>query len=125
MRALAILAIALALAISGACTQAGTGASAALVPGGDAGRGAAVILARECGTCHRIPGIRGADGLAAPPLDWMARRTYIAGRVPNDPETMVRWVRAPETIDPATAMPNLGLSAQQARDVAAYLFTLR
>ena len=55
----------------------------------------------------------------------MARRTYIAGRAPNTPETMVQWVRAPETIDPETAMPNLGLSAQQARDVAAYLFTLR
>ena len=124
MRALLLLAGAAVLAFPSGCA-APAARSIAVVPGGDAARGAEVIRARECGTCHRIPGIRNADGLAAPPLDWMARRTYIAGRAPNNPETMVQWVRAPETIDPATAMPNLGLSAQQSRDVAAYLFTLR
>lgn len=124
MRALLLLTGAAVIAFAAGCA-APAARSVAVVPGGDAERGAEVIRARECGTCHRIPGIRNADGLAAPPLDWMARRTYIAGRAPNNPETMVQWVRAPETIDPATAMPNLGLSAQQSRDVAAYLFTLR
>ena len=124
MRALLLLTGAAAIACAAGCAAPAARAMA-VVPGGDAERGAEVIRARECGTCHRIPGIRNADGLAAPPLDWMARRTYIAGRAPNNPETMVLWVRAPETIDPATAMPNLGLSAQQSRDVAAYLFTLR
>ena len=124
MRVLLLLTGAAVVAFAAGCA-APAARSVAVVPGGDAERGAEVIRARECGTCHRIPGIRNADGLAAPPLDWMARRTYIAGRAPNNPETMVQWVRAPETIDPATAMPNLGLSAQQSRDVAAYLFTLR
>lgn len=95
------------------------------VPGGDAGRGAQVIRAVDCGSCHVIPGIRGARGVVGPPLTWMARRTYIAGRVPNQPEHMVQWVRDPHQVDPLTAMPNLKLSDQQARDVAAYLYTLR
>ena len=124
MRGLVLLAGAAVIACAVGCA-ATAAQSVDVVPGGDADRGAEVIRARECGTCHRIPGIRNADGLAALPLDWMARRTYIAGRAPNTPATMVQWVRAPETIDPETAMPNLGLSAQQARDVAAYLFTLR
>jgi cytochrome c1 len=34
-------------------------------------------------------------------------------------------VRSPEVIDPQTAMPNPQLTEQQARDVAAYLYTLR
>jgi cytochrome c1 len=122
MRAVAIL---LFVTFSIGCESMAGGNHSSIVPGGDAVRGAEVIRSRACGGCHRIPGIRGAAGRAAPALDWMARRTYIAGRAPNQPETMVRWVRAPETIDPATAMPNLGLTEQQARDVAAYLFTLR
>lgn len=95
------------------------------VPGGDIERGASVIRDADCGTCHVIPGIRGAEGLVGPPLNWMARRTYIAGRVPNQPENMVRWIRDPNQVDPLTAMPNLDLTEQQARDVAAYLYTLR
>jgi cytochrome c1 len=35
------------------------------------------------------------------------------------------WLRDPPAIDPATAMPNLGLSEAEALDVAAYLYTLR
>jgi cytochrome c len=96
-----------------------------VIPGGDPNRGADVIRARDCGTCHRIPGIHGADGTAAAPLTLMGRRTYIAGRLPNVPETMVRFILAPQDIDPRTAMPDLGLSEQEAIDVAAYLYTLR
>ena len=96
-----------------------------LVPGGDPNRGADVIRARECGTCHVIPGIRGAEGHAAAPLTQMGRRTYIAGFLMNEPEAMVKWIMDPQTLDPQTAMPDLGLSDQQARDAAAYLYTLR
>ena len=96
-----------------------------VVPGGDPARGAEVIRARECGTCHVIPGIRGAEGHVAAPLTQMGRRTYIAGFLMNEPDAMVRWIRDPQTLDPATAMPDLGLSEQQARDAAAYLYTLR
>ena len=95
------------------------------VSGGDAHRGEAVIEQYGCGSCHTIPGVHGADGLVGPPLLWWSRRTYIAGELPNTPENLVRWVRSPQSVEPHTAMPALGLSDQQARDVAAYLYTLR
>ena len=88
-------------------------------------RGRAVIAQYDCGSCHTIPGVRGADGLVAPPLFWFSRRTFIAGELPNSPDNLARWIRAPRSVEPTTAMPALGLSEQQARDAAAYLYTLR
>jgi cytochrome c1 len=93
--------------------------------GGNARRGQQLIVEKNCGSCHTIPGINGANGLVGPPLYWFSRRTYIAGELPNTPENLARWVKAPKSIEPATAMPTLGLSDQQARDVASYLYTLR
>jgi len=66
-----------------------------------------------------------SSDLVGPPLFWFSRRTYIAGELPNTPENLVRWVRTPRLVEPATAMPTVGLDDQQARDVAAYLYTLR
>lgn len=72
-----------------------------------------------------IPGIRGADGVFGPPLNRMAVRSYIGGLFPNNPANLIRWVMSPHAMKPKTAMPDLGLSDQQARDVTAYLETLR
>lgn len=93
--------------------------------GGDAHRGAQLIHQFGCGACHMIPGIQGANGLVGPPLMSFGRRTYVGGEVPNTPENLVHWIESPQSIEPATAMPTLGLNEQQARDVAAYLYTLR
>ncbi|HVW11715.1 MAG TPA: c-type cytochrome [Bryobacteraceae bacterium] len=93
--------------------------------GGVASRGAVVIVQKGCGSCHTIPGIRGANGLVGPPLMFFGRRTMIAGEVPNTTENLVRWVRSPQSVESGTAMPNLGLTYEDARDVAAYLYTLR
>lgn len=93
--------------------------------GGSADRGRAVIVAYRCGKCHTIPGIRGAKGVFGPPLTALSRRSYIAGNFPNTPDNLVRWIMSPPTMKPGTAMPQLGLSEQQARDVAAYMYTLR
>lgn len=92
--------------------------------GGNPDRGVAVMREVGCGSCHTIPGVREARGKVAPPLTFFAERTFIAGRVPNTPSNLVLWIRNPPAIDPSTAMPRLGLSEQQARDVAAYLYTL-
>lgn len=93
--------------------------------GGDPIRGLAVIRTFDCGACHTIPGVNGAHGLVGPPLLWFSRRTYIAGELPNTAQNLVRWVQSPTSVEPGTAMPALGLSDQQARDVAAFLYTLR
>lgn len=92
---------------------------------GDPAAGRRIIHDAGCGSCHTIPGVRGADGLVGPPLTSFARRSFIGGTAPNTPENLVRWVQNPRTIEPHTAMPNLGLDDRQARAVAAYLYTLR
>lgn len=95
------------------------------VPGGDPERGATALATLGCAGCHTINGIRGADANVGPPLTRMGRRTMIAGRVPNTVENMIQWIRSPQSIEPGTAMPDLGVTDQTARDIAAYLYTLR
>lgn len=108
-----------------ACTGGKTTPAYTVETGGDAQRGAAVISQYRCGACHYIPGIHDARGMVGPPLIYFGQRTFIAGEVPNSPENLVRWIRSPKSIEPGTAMPALGLSDQEARDAAAYLYTLR
>lgn len=91
---------------------------------GEPARGQALIVEYGCGSCHTIPGIRAARGVVGPPLMFFGRRTYIAGRLPNSPENLAHWISNPQEVDDKTAMPDLGLSHEQARDIAAYLYTL-
>jgi cytochrome c2 len=93
--------------------------------GGNAVQGRQVIESKGCGSCHTIPGIRNAKGVVGPPLLFFSRRTMIAGELPNSPENLIRWLKNPPSVEPGTAMPDLGLTDEQAQDVAAYLYTLR
>jgi cytochrome c1 len=93
--------------------------------GGDPARGAILVDRDSCGACHEMPGVEGANGLVGPPLGTFSRRTMIAGVLPNTPENLVHWLRSPQTVVPGNAMPNVGLSDAQARDVAAYLYAER
>lgn len=122
--ALAAVAVAAATAVGGGCDD-GRAAARAELAGGDPERGAAVIREAGCGACHTIPGVDGAGGLVGPPLTSWSRRSYIAGALPNSPENLVRWIADPPSVEPGTAMPDLDLSREEARDVAAYLYTLR
>jgi len=93
--------------------------------GGDFKRGARAIAESGCGACHRIPGITGAAGLVGPPLDQIGRRIYLAGRLRNTPDNMMMWLREPQSVVPGNAMPNMGVTEEQARNIAAYLYTLQ
>ena len=95
------------------------------VAGGNADRGKAAIKSFDCGSCHMIPGIDNARGTVGPPLIEFGRRVYIAGEVPNTPALLMQWIQSPQSIEPKTVMPNLGVTESQARDIAAYLYTLR
>jgi cytochrome c len=95
------------------------------VAGGDPARGKRTIVAYGCGSCHVIPGVPAADGRVGPPLTDLADRTFIAGRLRNEPVALVRWIREPRAVDPSTAMPDLGVADRDARDIAAFLYTLR
>jgi cytochrome c1 len=92
---------------------------------GDPSRGPVLMRRYGCVTCHTIPGVVGANGLVGPPLSGIASRSYIAGVLTNDPAHLIQWIRDPKGVDPLTAMPNTGLSEVEARDIAAYLYTLR
>lgn len=122
----ALLAMCLAsVAILPACVGGKQTEGYAIHTGGDVRRGAEVISQFRCGACHIIPGIENANGLVGPPLTMFGRRTFVGGEVPNTPENLVRWILSPQSIEAGTAMPQLGLTEQQARDAAAYLYTLR
>jgi cytochrome c len=92
---------------------------------GDPERGRLLLRQFGCGGCHRIAGVADARGNVGPPLDGAAKRVYLGGVLPNSPDNMVRWIRAPGAFEPKTAMPNLGVSEEHARDMVAYLQTLR
>ena len=92
---------------------------------GDAQHGKELIQSTGCGACHMIPGVDQAKGLVGPPLLLFGRRTMIAGELPNSPSNLALWIQHPRMVEPHTAMPDLGLTADQSQDVAAYLYTLR
>jgi cytochrome c len=93
-------------------------------PTGDAAvraRGKALLAAYGCVACHSMRGFQTA-GAAGPPLESIARNSYIAGILPNNPDAMARWIAAPRSISPCTAMPDLGVRADEARAMASYLY---
>jgi len=92
------------------------------VADGDARRGRAALIRHECGVCHVIPGIRSAVGQVGPALDDYARRPYLAGKFPNEPDGLIRWIVDAPAMAPMTAMPAAPMPEQDARDIAAYLY---
>jgi cytochrome c1 len=92
------------------------------VTDGDAGRGRAALVQYECGVCHDIPGINWPAGQVGPALDRYAHRPYVAGKFPNEPELLVRWIRDAPALKPLTAMPSIDMPESDARDIAAYLY---
>jgi cytochrome c len=93
--------------------------------GADADRGARLLVQYQCGACHVIPDVPGARGQLGPPLHGFGRRAYIAGRLPNGSDTLARWIVDPRSLVPTTPMPAMGASEADARDMAAYLLSLR
>lgn len=111
-----------ALLLVGGCQQATVEPQA--IAGAEAGRGRAIIARVGCGACHVIPGVSGPRGRVGPSLDGLANQALIAGRFPNEPETLARLVRDAPSLIPQSGMPAMPLTEQEARDVAAYLYTL-
>jgi len=108
-----------------ACSSTNETFSSRQVPGGHPKNGRNYIEAAGCGSCHMIPGVVNARGMVGPSLEHFAQRTFIAGEVPNTTDNLVRWIVNPSSIEPKTAMPALGVTPSQARDIAAYLYQLR
>ena len=96
---------------------------AAAITGGDSVRGEAMFIQYGCGSCHGLKHVRQATGAVGPPLDGVAVRTVIAGRLDNSPANFQAWIRDPQRISPATAMPDLNVGQRDARDINAFLYT--
>ncbi|HET8746305.1 MAG TPA: cytochrome c [Ramlibacter sp.] len=100
-------------------------ASAAGAPADDAvARGRDLLVQYRCGSCHTIPGVPGSRGQVVQPLTAWRHRSYIAGRLPNRPEVLQRWIVAPQSLVPGTRMPQMGVTPAEAEAMAAYLFSL-
>ena len=91
---------------------------------GDVDRGRLALGQYACQACHTIPGISSSSPNVGPPLKGLASRSLIAGKLINTPDNLVLWVRHPKTVKPLTAMPDMGVSETDARDMVAYLATL-
>jgi cytochrome c2 len=122
MRGVIVLLLSLAAA---ACDRESDDVSRRMLVGGNADRGRQIVRAYGCTACHSIPGVAGPDARVGPPLRGIAGRMFIAGVLPNQPANMIRWIRDPQAVDSLTAMPTLGVSERDARDIAGYLYTLR
>lgn len=88
-------------------------------------RGQLLLEQYDCGRCHVIPGVRRANGTLGPSLASFAHRVYLAGEVPNQPEALRRWIPHPSSLVPDTLMPDQPMPAAHARDMGAYLMSLR
>lgn len=119
-----MLLAACALALLAGCAQDPAQVSAAEGLA-DSKKGRHLIFAHGCGSCHVIPGVARASGTIGPSLEAFGRRSFLAGTLPNRPQDLERWIIDPQSINPGTAMPASGVTGEQARHMAAYLYTLR
>jgi cytochrome c len=90
----------------------------------DPERGRHAIRRYGCGSCHTIEGVPGATAGIGPALGNLAHRGAIAGDLENTPDNLVRWIRHPQAIEPGTLTPEMDVTERDARDIAAYLYTL-
>lgn len=98
-------------------------ARAEAMTGGNVARGKLAFAKYGCGGCHTLAGLPQAHGSVGPPLDGVGARAIIAGKLENKPDNLEQWIQNPQKITPGTAMPNLGVTPNDARDLAALLYT--
>ena len=115
--------LALAFLASMGCRQS-VEQQAAAMTGGKPARGKELVRRYGCVSCHAIPGVA-VDGTIGPSLEGIARKDFLAGKLPNDPKSMIRWIRDPQGVQPGSVMPDMDITEQDGRDIAAFLYTLR
>ena len=86
-------------------------------------RGEAMFIQYGCGSCHGVKHVRKATGAVGPPLDGIAIRAVLAGRLDNNPANLQAWIRDPQRVSPGTAMPDLKVGARNACDRQRHLVT--
>lgn len=107
--------------VAGAAER-GMASRAIAAPFGNPREGAAAIDRYGCHACHEIPGVRGPGGRVGPSLAGLPQRRYLAGELSNTPRNLVTWIMAPQSLRPGSAMPDLGVTLEEAQHIAAYLY---
>lgn len=92
---------------------------------GNTNHGQELAAQYGCPSCHQIPGFEGASGTLGPALDHFGSRPMLAGKFQNNPAVLEQWLQNPQSLDPQTSMPNLGIAPADARDISAFLYTLK
>jgi cytochrome c len=121
VRRFALTTVLVATSIAVGCAESGRTSRGVAVTFGDAETGRDAIEAYGCGSCHTIPGVDRANATVGPPLDKFGARSFIAGELTNTPENLVRWIMDPQAVEPGVAMPDLGVTRDDAENIAAYL----
>ena len=100
----------------------------ALIPApnvpGDPAAGRQLFIAAGCAGCHTLNDLPGATGVAGPNLTNVVLRPTLAGEtIPMTADTLTRFLLEPSAVKPGSPMPSVGLTEQEARDVAAFLYS--
>jgi cytochrome c2 len=111
----------LALAGMGGCSKAPP--SGEPLTGGNPRLGQYLIARYGCAACHQIKGIAHAASRVGPSLEEIRGSSYVGGVLPNSAGNLVKWIEHPRAVSPNTAMPELGVTSAEARDMAAYLYS--
>jgi cytochrome c1 len=124
--AVAAVLLAAALGVAACAGSSDSGESGSrVVRGASPEAGTQQIIRYGCGACHSIPGIKQANGLVGPPLTDFGKRGTIAGHFANTPDNLINWVDNPQAMLPGNDMPDLGVTRDEARNIAAYLESLQ
>jgi mono/diheme cytochrome c family protein len=91
--------------------------------GGNAAKGKELVESVGCLACHSIGEQTKVRDLRGSSYDMAPELTRVGSKV--TPDWMFEWVRNPRHYNPTTKMPNLRLTEGEARDVTAYLSTMK
>ncbi len=114
-------------ASAGATARQGTAAqkdTAAAAPpqGAEYAAGEKLFMTKGCMGCHSLQAANAPKGLIGPNLANVGARSHIAaGWLANTDENLERWIREPQSVKKGVLMPNLGVTADEAKALRAYL----
>jgi cytochrome c oxidase subunit II len=99
-----------------------TTAAPASPQGPEYAKGEKLFMTKGCMGCHSLQAVKAPKGLIGPNLANVGARSHIAaGWLPNTDENLARWIREPQTVKKGVLMPNLGVTEDESRALAAYL----
>ena len=92
---------------------------AAGLTGGNVARAPEILRQYGCVACHTVRGVAAAGGLLGPNLS--DREKLLTKK----PQELIAYIVNPKASNPKTVMPTTGISEPEARDIVAYLLSLR